>query len=300
MFFKIIKKFSITRLLELDSLKEAIRSLRKWDLEREEKVLEAVIRSSFLNLLARGIGYLKNVAIAVLLGFSAKTDGYFMALSLLGIFIIFSDVFESIGVPNLVKARQENMGEFKRLSGFLFAFALTLAILSSVFAFLLMPLILKIPFGFKEEALNYLKVSYLLLLPYLFFSFIFQHFGAVLRSLRRFTAYFVAEFIISLSSFLMILFGLLAFRDYWVLPLSLVLSQLIGTLFITFKGREFFHLRFYKDEKVKTILKCFFQLSILYGVFHLYIMVDRAFASILPEKSVSALSYGLVILTGLK
>lgn len=58
-------------------------------ISEQEKVLDAVIRSSFINLIARGFGYLKHVAIALLLGFSFKTDAFFMAVSLIGIFLIF-------------------------------------------------------------------------------------------------------------------------------------------------------------------------------------------------------------------
>jgi len=54
------------------------------NLSKEEKVFHAVVKSSFVNLLARGFRYIKNVAIAVLLGFSYQTDAFFMALSLLG------------------------------------------------------------------------------------------------------------------------------------------------------------------------------------------------------------------------
>lgn len=294
-----IKSFLFNRLLPLYRLREIISYLYTWDLRKQEGVLEAVVRSSFINLLARGLGYLKNILIAVLLGFSVKTDGYFMALSLLGLFLIFAGVFDSIGIPSLVKAKQENMEEFKKLCGFLLVFTLTLAILFSALALLLMPLILKIPIGFKEETLRYLKISYLLLIPYVFLSFIFQHFGAVLRSLRRFTVYFLSEFIISIFSFLIIVFGLLIYKDYWVLPLSLTLSQALATSFIVFEGREFIYFSFHKDERVRAFLRRFFQLSALYGLSHLYIILDRAFASLLPERSVSAMSYGVTILTGL-
>ncbi|KUK13316.1 MAG: Uncharacterized protein XD52_1404 [bacterium 42_11] len=294
-FRRIIDKLPFGELLELERLKEALKSLSNWDLKKEEGVLEALFKSSILNLLARTLGYLKNFAIAILLGFSVKTDGYFMALSLLGIFLIFADVFDSIGVPNLVKARQKNMEEFKKLSGLLFTFTLILATLSTIFAVLLMPFILKVPVGFKEEALAYTKSSYLILIPYVFLSFIFYHFGAVLRSLRRFTVYFLGEFIISVCSFIVVTLGLLYYRDYWVLPLSLTISQALATLFMVFKVREFLHIEFYMDDRIKSLLKQFLQLSALYGVFHLYMVVDRAFGSMLGEKAVSALTYGLML-----
>lgn len=290
-----IKSLLFNRLLPLCRLREIISYLYTWDLRKQEGVLEAVVRSSFINLLARGLGYLKNILIAVLLGFSVKTDGYFMALSLLGIFLIFADIFNSIGVPNLIRARQKSVEEFKKLSGFLLTFAFTLALFSIALALLLVPLMLKIPVGFNEKALEYTRISYFLMLPYLFFSFLFYHFGAVLRSLRRFTVYFVSELIISLSSFLILLFGLLIYKDFWVIPLSLSISQFVATIFIIYESREFFHFKLYKDEKVKDMLNRFIQLSFLYGVIHLYIILDKAFGSLLGEKGVSALAYGFMI-----
>jgi putative peptidoglycan lipid II flippase len=261
----------------------------------QESIRHALIRSSALNLLARGLGYLRQIAIAVLLGFSIKTDAFFMALSLMGVFLIFVDVFDSIGVPNLVRARLKNPEKFKRLAGLLFSFTLILSISALFLSLLLMPLILKIPRGFTLEALNFTQIAYLLLIPYMFFSFLFNHFGAVLRSERRFTAYFVGEFILTIFNFLFTILGLLLTSDWRVLPLSLSMAQGLATLYMFYTGREFLHLKFYFDDTVKYLLKTFFYLSALYGVFHLYILVDRAFASYLGEKAVSALSYGLMI-----
>jgi putative peptidoglycan lipid II flippase len=60
-------------------------------------------------------------------------------------------------------------------------------------------------------------------------------------------------------------------------------------------GKEFLHFSFFIDKRVKEILKHFVFLSALYGVFHLSILVDRAFASLLGEKGVSALTYGSMV-----
>ena len=188
---------------------------------RQEKVLEAVVKSSFINLIARGFGYFRSVAIAVLLGFSYQTDAFFMALSLIGIFLIFVDVFDSVGVPELVKARMKSEEEFKKIAGLLFTFTFTISIAITLLALLLMPFVLKIPAGFSEKALQATEVSYLILLPYLFFNFYFHHFGAVLRSQRRFTAYFVGELVASFFAFIFTLLGLFLYKDYKILPIGL-------------------------------------------------------------------------------
>jgi len=132
---------------------------------KPEAIRYALIRSSFLNLLARGFGYLKHLSIAILLGFSSQTDAVFMSLSLLGVFLIFADVFDSIGVPNLVSARSKGEEEFKSLAGLLFSFTLILALVMFVLSILLYPLLKYIPIGFTIEATNYLTTSYFCFFP---------------------------------------------------------------------------------------------------------------------------------------
>jgi putative peptidoglycan lipid II flippase len=262
---------------------------------KAETVLEGAIRSSLLNLFARAFGYGKSVAIAVLLGFSYQTDAFFMALSLIGLFLIFADVFDSIGVPQLVRSRLESQEAFRRLTGLLFTFTTGLSFFITILSLLLLPFVLKIPKGFREEALSFTQTSYLLLIPYLFLSFYFHHFGAILRSQRRFTPYFIGELIFSLFTFGLIILGLLFFKDYRVLPISLSLAQFFATFYTVYVGRDFLHFTFYFDETVKKLVLQFSQLLSVYGVLHLFIIVDRAFASYLGEKAVSALTYGFLL-----
>jgi hypothetical protein len=100
------------------------------------------------------------------------------------------------------------------------------------------PLLSKIAVGFDQRAKEATELHLLLLLPYLFLNFFFHHFGAVLRSLRYFTAYFIGEFIFSFFSFLFIAFGLYLFHSPFVLPISLSLSQFVQPFTIIFVGRS--------------------------------------------------------------
>jgi putative peptidoglycan lipid II flippase len=190
-----------------------------------------------------------------------------MALSLLGIFLIFVDVFDSIGVPQLVFARMKSEEEFKKLAGLLLTFTTILAFSLTFVALVGIPLLSKIAVGFDQRAKEATELHLLLLLPYLFLNFFFHHFGAVLRSLRYFTPYFIGEFIFSFFSFLFIVLGLYLFHSPLVLPISLSLSQFVATLYIIFVGKEFLHFSFFIDKRVREILKHFVFLSALYGVF---------------------------------
>ncbi len=218
-----------------------------------------------------------------------------MAISLMGIFLIFADVFDSIGVPTLVEARQKSEDEFLRYVKLFFTFTTILAFLLTGLALLTVPLLLKVPFGFQETALKYTKISYYLLLPYLFFSFFFHHLGAVFRSQRYFTVYFLGEFIFSLLSFLFIILGLFTLKEYWVIPLSLSSAQALTTLFMLYLGKDYIGFSFFYEKRIRLIFKHFLYLCSLYGVFHLFAVVDRAFGSVLGEKNISALFYGLMI-----
>lgn len=263
--------------------------------KKEEKVLDALFRSSFINVIARGFGYLKNVAIAVLFGFNFQTDAFFMALSLMGIFLIFADVFNSIGVPQLVIAKLQNQEEFKNLAGLLLTLTVILTLGITLLSVIAYPIVSLIPVGFDKTSLHYMGRVYFLLLPYLALNFVFHYCGAVLRSIRRFTQYFIGELIFSFFSFLFTLLGLYYFHNYKALPLALSLAQILSTVYIIIISKEFFSFKFFMNDTTKQILRHFGYLCLLYGTFYLFLVVDKSFASLLPEKSISALTYGYMI-----
>ncbi len=268
--------------------------------KKAESIREAILKTSFINLFARLFGYLKQLSIAILFGFNYHTDAFFMALSIIGIFLIFVDVFDSLGIPNLVSAKEKSEEEFKKLTGLLLSFTTILAISLTILSFLLYPFLSKIAVGFDQKSLESLKVSYFLLLPYLFSKFFFHHFGAVLRSLRRFTFYFIGEFIFSFFSFIFITLGLWLFNSPLTFPIATSLANIIATTYMVLVGKEFLHFKLYLDEKVKPMLRQFLYLLALYGVFHLFTVVDRAFASLVGEKGVSALTYGFLLAFALR
>ncbi|PMP92021.1 MAG: virulence factor MviN, partial [Hydrogenobaculum sp.] len=152
-----------------------------------------------------------------------------------------------------------------------------------------------IAFGFSEEAKHYLKSAYFLLIPYVFFSFYFHHFGAILRSQRRFTPYFIGEFIFSFSNFLLVTIGLFIWKDYKVIAASISLSQLLATFYMFVVGSEFIHFKLYKDSTVSSMIKQFIYLSGFYSIGIIYTLIERAFASTLGEDAVSALTYGFMV-----
>ncbi len=139
---------------------------------KKESVQEALWKSSALSFLSRVLGYIKYLAIAVFLGFNSKTDDYFMAIGLLGLFTIFVDVFNSIGVPNLVLALKTSEKEFNDLAGILLSFTTVLAFTLSFIALFLAPILPHIAVGFSQANQKIVEQIFLLFIPFLFFSFL--------------------------------------------------------------------------------------------------------------------------------
>ena len=226
-----------------------------------------------------------------------KTDAFFMTLSLIGIFMMFTDVFNSLGVPQLVAAKKKDLdlSEFKKIASMLLSLTIALTVAITLVAIFVYPLIAKIAIGFHNASLIYMKNVYYLLLPYLSLNFIFHYCGGVLRSTRRYTQYFIGELIFSFFSFLFTFLGLHYFKSYLILPSALSIAQVFSTLYMIFMAKEFLHFGFFINDTIKQIFSQFGYLSLLYGTFYIFMVIDKSFASLLPTKSISALTYGALV-----
>ena len=275
----------------------SLRDRIKHFLEKKESVKEAVVKSSGINFLSRFINYLRYLAVAVFIGFSQKTDAFFVAASFLGMFMIFVDVFDSVGIPNLVKAKQRSEKEFQDIAANLFAITLILAAVVTAASLLASPFIAKIAFGFSPHRQKYVQLYFLLLVPELFSAFLFHHFGAILRSERKFTIFFVGQLVFSIVCTLTLFITLPIFHAVWMIPAALSLAQIIAAVFIAIYARKFFKIKLELNDQVKNISRQIFFLSLLYGIGPLYTLADTLFASYLSTKTISALNYGISIAT---
>ncbi len=264
---------------------------------RQERVREAVIKGSLLNGLARGLGYLRLFAMATLLGFSLETDLFFLAQSLGGIFLIFAQIFDSVGVPDLVYERKRGEKFFRELVALLSGFTLLSAILVCALCLLLLYFLPKVPFLYRKhpEALLQLRYYFGLLIPYLFASFWFYHFGAILRAKRLFTLYNFGFFLYTFFMVLLTVVGLYLWRTALVLPVALSLAQILATLYLAFMARDYWLLKFTWNAQVKKLAREAGYLLPIYGILNLFVVVERSFATYLPVKCISALAFGFTL-----
>ena len=267
----------------------------KHSFAKKETVAEAIVKSSVLSFISKVLGYVKYLAIAVFIGFNSKTDDYFMAIGLLGLFTIFVDVFNSIGVPNLVQALHSSEKEFHDLSGILLTFTAVLAGGITLLAAGLAPYLPHIAIGFTKANQKIISRIFFLFIPFLFFSFFFHHFGAILRSQRKFTVYFTGQFVLSLMSSILVLSILPFIRKIWVLPVTLSFSQGAATLFLLFYCRPYLSFKWFWNETTKEMGGQFLYLTGTYAIGHVFMLIDNLFASLLPPKTLTALNYGFAV-----
>jgi putative peptidoglycan lipid II flippase len=264
--------------------------------ERRQSTVEALVSSSTLNLISKLCGYLKQLLIAAVIGFSVGTDAVFMALALLSIFVLFGDTFDSLGVPRLVRARGQGEAEFREVASQLFTIAFVLATACTLIVAVGHPLLTGIAAGFSDEARGMLRVSLLLLLPWLFSYFIVQHLGALFRADRRFHIWYLATVMISITGFVVVGLAVwLVSRSAYVVAVSYSIQQVAAAVGLGWVGRHYLVFRWRLDRSSLDLLKQLGYLALLYGVFQLYLVVDRTFGSFLPEGSISALTYGLFL-----
>ncbi|GBR75388.1 putative MVIN family virulence factor [Candidatus Termititenax persephonae] len=259
---------------------------------RPETIKKALFTTSALNFISRCGGYLKNISIAALLGFTYETDAYFFALGIIAIFSIFSGTISSVGVPWLTQARQKNARSFAKAAAQLLGFNVWLGGIITLVTLLVLPIVVNL---FLLENRLIFALILLVLFPTVALNFLYNYFGTVLQAQRLFTIQTAAFSINSLAQFLLITTGLFVFRSIWVLPFSTLLALVLAIAWqILFVYK---HLRpdFRLDKRVKELIRQFLVFAVLGATSTLYSVIDKAFASYLPTKSISALVYGALI-----
>ena len=266
---------------------------------KPESIRAALLKSSMINLLVRGINYLRYVVIAVYLGFTFETDAFFLALSIMGIFLVSAAALETLGVPRLTRLRMEgDEAGFAKLANALWTFVLLLALGGSFFIALFSDVMTSVAFGYSPEERQVVDKFLLWLLPYFSLMLVHQFLGSVLRSRRMFTLFFVAELITAVVALGVLWYGLAGWNgNTLVLPLAFVSGYGTSVLFLLWQVRDLFSLRPYLSGKLGEQVREFIPLVLVAGTYSLMAVVDRAFGSELRHKTITALTYGLMLAT---
>lgn len=265
-------------------------------------VVRLLFKTSSINVASRIFGYLRTFSIAILLGFSLDTDAVFLALSIIGLFILFSESFDTVGVSKLVRLFEQDKEKFKIFVTNLFTLIILLSIINVFFVIILVSILPYVRFIPKEISMyEPFKLSMFIFSLYSALNFIFTFFGSLTRIRKHFVLYFFAEFVFYFFNFVLTTLGLMYIKSYVIIPISFLISLFLATLILMLKNLSYLDfsglsLNYIKKE-LKYILNDFISVSSAYGAFYLYTLVDKFFAIHVGEKALSALNYGFLLAT---
>lgn len=262
---------------------------------REQTALEGVLTAAVLNLGSRFLMFLRHVVITAYIGLSSGLDAFYIAMSILGIFVVvMADIFDSLGIPYLVRGwTGEGKPGFDRVAASVFRLSVRLSIVLSALMLLCSPFSPSIAAGFTEAGRATVFRYLFLLLPMAVFYLPYHALGSLFRARRRFQAFYLAEFLVSAACLLVIAASP---GNPDAIPAAWSASYVIGFLFLFVLAGKAFGKPGKTDRTVsRDFLRTGLRLLPVYGVTYLYIITDRYFASFLPTGSVSALSYGLML-----
>ena len=121
---------------------------------RPQTAIQGVTLATALNVVSKILIYLRQVLITAYFGLSVRLDAFFIATSVVAIFInTFGDIFDSAGIPSLVRTRErDGEGPFRALTGSIFSLSLLLGLGLSLLMVLCFPLAPYLVPGFPREA----------------------------------------------------------------------------------------------------------------------------------------------------
>lgn len=220
-----------------------------------------------------------------------------MATAVLSMAIfIFGDIFDSAGIPRLVRTLHEKGEEsFRELAGSVVTFACVLSAALCLLLFAAAPLTPWIAPGFDPARKAAVVANLLWLAPMAVLYLPYHSLGSVLRAKRRFLAFHTGDLIIAAATLAVIL----AWHDRpHVVPLSFSAAYVVVFAYVAVAARR--EVRFpgpLRSTEFRAVARVIPSLVPLYLTGHAFTVVDRVFASYLPSGSVSALSYGFLIAT---
>ncbi len=260
-----------------------------------QTAVQGVAIASAVNVAGRVLTLLRQVLITAYFGLSARLDAFFVAASFVAIFInTFGDIFDSAGIPSLVKTRERDGEEsFRALTGSVFTLAVLVGSGMSLMMLVCLPLAPLLVPGFPQASKEFIRGNVLLLLPYALAYLPYHAIGSFFRSVRGFHLYYLVEFAVQLAA----LAAVFAFGyTVLVVPVSLSAAYVLGILAFVLWGRSRFRFRGrLSGGEIDVVRRTVVRMLPVYVIVYGMIVVDRYFGSYLQEGAISALFYGYML-----
>ncbi len=260
-----------------------------------QTAVQGVAIASAVNVVSKVVTLLRQVLITAYFGLSARLDAYFVGTSFVAIFICtFGDIFDSAGIPSLVKARERDGEEpFRALTGSVFSLAVLIGGGMSLLMVLCLPLAPLLVPGFPEASKEFIRGNVLLLLPYALAYLPYHAIGSFFRSVRGFHLYYLVELGVQLAA-LAVIVGFA--RTILAVPLALSAAYVVGIVAFVVLARGRFRFRGkLAGGEMDVVRRTVVQMLPVYLIVYGMIAVDRYFGSYLEEGAISALFYGSML-----
>jgi len=263
---------------------------------KQQSLKKAVVSTSILNLISKLLGYGKTIILIVFAGMGDALDAYIVAYSVVTVYIMmFGDIFDSLGVPELSRAWNEKKEKlFESMTRNLFLLSFILTILLSSGLYLTYSYFLQIQaIGFSDTKRELVVNMLYYLIPFILVYLPYHALGAFFRSQKYLTLFYTTQL---LNSIVVLVYLALFHSSPYDIPIATSLGYMSGFMvMLLFSLKQFSLFGRIDFGYYKTIVKTFIPLFFILGTFQLYNITDRAFASYLNSGAISAMYYALMI-----
>mgnify|MGYP000905334496 CR=1 FL=1 len=264
-------------------------------------VVQTAFLMAVLTLISKILGFIREMILAAFYGTSYITDAYVMSITITG--IIFSGILGAVTtsyIPVYSRIKeQEGEKEGRIFTNQILTTLYFVSILSCIIGIVFSDSLVSIfARGFQGETASltafYLKFTFC----YIIFTSATGVLGAYLQYKGIFLPQIAAGFLQNLSIIAVIIIS--GYTTHYYLALGILLgtaANFIITAIITNKNGYKFTPNFRINESAKEIIFLAVPVFIGSSVVQINTFVDKALASGLPEGSVSALNYAMLLVT---
>ncbi len=276
-----------------------------------QSILSGVKYNLILNFIAKIFSFLRYFIFAYFIGFSAETDAYFLAFSIITFWEAFFGVLDYILVPFLVKNREKN----KKLELYELKI-LKYSILTAIGVIIVYYFSSRIIVEYLFKNLSLLKKN--LVLHYLKLGILFVGFNYIssilkifFRVRRNFKIFSLSESIYSVSiTFIILIYLFNKSLNINYFFYSFIISAFFRFLFLIFQYLKTLNFKLFKNnidadaninfKYMKLLISKDLKVLLFVALIGKFItLTDKFFATFLPDKMLSALNFGVMLLSSI-
>ena len=262
-----------------------------------ESFLQSLTSGVLWKGLDRVLALLKHVVVASVIGLSSQLDVFYMLIAMLGVFVFsWSGLMDVVAIPYLVALyKNKNLDEFREVSGGVLMLCIIFSCFICIAIISLKGCLSNLAWGFEENRKEMIEDAIDFIIPILLLYIPMRFLGSILRSIRRFTPFYQSELIITIVSIIVIF---LYADKINVIFIAFDIGVVFSVLFLIAHSHNFVRINVNPfTVKVFRIFHFAPALMILQITQYSHVLADRIFVSFLQVGHVSALAYGLSIVT---